>query len=142
MELYRRDGILIILVAAGLAAFFLARPVSIVTGRSFEGDRVVAHELRCGTALPILFASRYHEEVPGPATAAECSRAARSRLFLASLLLIGGGWVAGAAIRNGPYRPPEPISSLHPIPPAPRPLSVRERFEEFLKSLSGGERER
>lgn len=134
--LYRRDGIVILLVGLTLAGVWLTRPVTIVTGRVFEDERVVTARLSCGQAVDILVAGEYHEEVPGPRTAQVCAGAARTRaagvLTLATLAVILGG----IGIRNGPYRPRESVRDLRPIPPSPEPMTPTERLREFLRSLN------
>jgi hypothetical protein len=113
--LFRETGLVILLAGLGVAALLTARPVTVPSGYSIRGEDVIERRTTCGRALSILYSSEYHEDVRA-STRDDCTRAARSRLAGAAFIGIASLLLAAIGIRKGPYRPPEPLSSVIPRP--------------------------
>ncbi|MGH9168342.1 MAG: hypothetical protein ACRD02_11020 [Acidimicrobiia bacterium] len=114
--LFRETGLLILLVGLGMVVpLLMARPVTVASGYSIRGEDVIERRTTCGRALSILFSSEYHEDVRA-STRDHCTKAARSRLVGVAFIGIVALVAASIGIRNGPYRPPEPISGAIPPP--------------------------
>lgn len=93
--------------------------VEYVYGRRYLADGTVyVSKVTCGSAPEIVFFGRFDPDVPGVNTAADCTRAARTRL-----LEVAGLWaLAGVATWLGlthAKKPPVPIGQV--LRPLPRP---------------------
>lgn len=93
--------------------------------RHTSDGAVYVSSVTCGPAVEVVFLGRYDPDVPGPNTAADCTRAARTRLLEAGVLI---GLAVALALARNRYgrRPPTPIDvALRPLPRPSRSVSGR-----------------
>jgi len=103
---YRRTGIVLLLLGVVFALFLLWLPVRYFTGYSIGTEEVRKIYLPCGSAIGIL-ADRFDPAVERPGERSECSKRARGRVvyvvvLVGPLLLFG---VYGVLRGPRPYYP-------------------------------------
>lgn len=106
--MYRRTGIIVLLLTLLLTAWLLWLPVRYFTGYSISTENVQEIYLPCGSAIGIL-ADRFDPAIGTPGARLECTKRARGRIFLIVALDIPLLLIGGYAFARGPF----PNRSLH-----------------------------
>jgi hypothetical protein len=78
--MYRRSGIVLLLVTIGVSVWMLVTPVRHFTGYLLGVDRPQELYTQCGTAVSIL-SGRFDPGVTTPGTRNDCVMEARGRIF-------------------------------------------------------------
>ena len=92
--MYRRTGIIVLLLTFLLTAWLLWLPVRYSTGSLISTENLEQIYLPCGSAIGVL-ADRFDPAISTPGTRRECTKRARGRILVIvaidiPLLLIGG----------------------------------------------------
>ena len=92
----KRTWIVVALIIVGWAVWHSNQTLEFVYSVRYTDEGARESKIICGEAPSIIFLGEFNEDVRGPATGADCQRAARSRLVEgAGLLLVAVvvGWV-------------------------------------------------
>ncbi len=117
--LSRRTWMLIAVVIVGFSLWDAAQQIEIFKHVRYTEDAVIETGITCGYGFQMVFLSRFDDDVPGPATAAECLKSGRTKVaeVLGLWLLAVGAVYVG--VRYG-REPPVPIGEA--LPPLPKEL--------------------
>ncbi len=100
--MYRRTGIVVLLVAAAITAWLLWLPVRSFIGYSIGGEDVSQIYLPCGSALGV-FAGNFDAEADTASEQRACVKEGRSRAVYIAALDIPLLIVGISALARGPY---------------------------------------
>ncbi|GBE21944.1 MAG TPA: hypothetical protein ENH00_04005 [Actinobacteria bacterium] len=100
--MYRRTGIILVIVAVVLSAWMLTTPVRHFTGYLIGGGETEKLFTTCGKTIDIL-SGRFDEEVTTPGARGDCVKEARGRVAYVVIVAPPLLLVAGFAIARGRY---------------------------------------
>lgn len=100
--MWRKGGIVVLLVGVVVAAWAFNRPVRYEYGYVIEEGRREPAFVECGDTVSVLRGS-YQEDVRTRGERRGCDLAARTNVVNAGLVLLAAVFVGGAAILRGPF---------------------------------------
>ncbi len=100
--MWRKGGIVVVLIGVIVAAWAFNRPVRYDYGYVIEDGRRQPAFVECGDTLDVLRGS-YPADVRTPGTRRGCDLAARTNIVNAALVLVVALIIGGAAILRGPF---------------------------------------
>lgn len=100
--MYRRTGIILIIVAMGLSIWMLATPVRHFTGYLIGGGEVEKAYTTCGMTIEVL-SGRFDEEVGTPGAREDCVKEARGRVAYVIVVAVPLLLLASFAIAQGKF---------------------------------------
>ncbi len=104
--MYRRTGIILVLLAVALSVWLLVTPVRHFTGYLVGGGEIEKLFTTCGKTIGIL-SGHFEAQVTTPGARNDCVKEARGRvvyvvIVAAPLLLLGGAGIARGRYPNQP----------------------------------------
>lgn len=109
-----------------LSLWDASQPIEIFKHVRYTEGGVIETGITCGYGFQMVFLGTFDDEVPGPATAAECLRSGRTKVAEVLGLWLLAGLVVFIGRRYG-REPPTPIDQALPPLPSDLPKVVEGR---------------